>query len=228
MVSACRRYRVHLMTAYRKYYEPSTLHLKELIRDGTLGRIDIIHTAFSELHRPGVSIGWLLDAKLAGGGPLMDLGVYCVNTSRWLVDEDPVQVSAQSWRHDTARFNEVEEGIAFRMDFTSGLVVQGASTYGAAPSSFVYVQGTKGWASLSPAFPFDEERRLTGTIQGRLFERRFRVTDEFAPELDAFASAIQAGTAVEPDGEQGLRDMAILRSIYEAARRKKPVEVRYK
>ena len=114
------------------------------------------------------------------------------------------------------------------MNFTTGLVVQGASTYGAAPSSFVYMQGTKGWASLSPAFPFDEERRLSGTIQGRLIERRFRVTDEFAPELDAFASAIQAGTAVEPDGEQGLRDMAILRSIYEAARRKKPVEVRYK
>ena len=227
MVSACQRHRVLLMTAYRKYYEPSTLYLKKLIRDGSLGSIDVIHSAFSELHRPGISIGWLLDAKLAGGGPLMDLGVYCVNTSRWLVDEDPVQVSAQSWRHDSTRFREVEEGITFRMDFASGIVAQGASTYGAAPSSFVYVQGTKGWACLSPAFPFDEERCLTGKIQGRWFERRFKVRDEFAPELDVFATAIQTGTAVEPDGEQGLRDMAILHSIYQAARRKKPVKVRY-
>jgi predicted dehydrogenase len=86
IVEACRRSGVLLMTAYRKYYEPSTLYLKQLIKSGKLGRIDVIHTAFSELHTPDKSVPWLLNAKLAGGGPLMDLGVYCVNTSRWLVD----------------------------------------------------------------------------------------------------------------------------------------------
>ncbi len=227
MVAACRQHGVLLMTAYRKYFEPSALYLKKLIRDGTLGRIDMIHTAFSELHKTGVSPAWLLDAKLAGGGPLMDLGVYCVNTSRWLVDENPVEVSAQAWRHDAARFSNVEEGIAFRMNFPSGLVVQGASTYGAAPSSFVNVQGTKGWASLAPAFPFDEERWLTGKIQGRWIERKFPVIDEFAPELDAFATAIQTGSPVEPDGIQGRTDVAIIHAIYESAKRGKAVVVRY-
>jgi predicted dehydrogenase len=227
MVAACRQHGVLLMTAYRKYYEPSTLYLKKLIRNRVLGRIDMIHTAFSELHTPGVSPAWLLDAKLAGGGPLMDLGVYCVNTSRWLVDENPVEVSAQAWRHDVARFNSVEEGIAFRMSFASGLVVQGASTYGAAPSSFVNVQGTKGWASLAPAFPFDEERWLTGKIQGRWIEHKFRVLDEFAPELDALATAIQTGSPVQADGVQGRVDVAIIRAIYESAKRGKAVAVRY-
>ena len=65
MVEACRENGVQLMTAYRKYYEPSTLHLKELIQSGKLGRIDAIHTAFSELYVPGVSQSWLLDKKLA-------------------------------------------------------------------------------------------------------------------------------------------------------------------
>jgi predicted dehydrogenase len=227
MVTACQQHGVLLMTAYRKYYEPSTLYLKKLIRDGVLGRIDMIHTAYSELYTPGVSPAWLLDAKLAGGGPLMDLGVYCVNTSRWLVDENPAEVSAQAWRHDAARFSSIEEGIAFRMSFPSGLVVQGASTYGAAPSSFVNVQGTKGWASLGPAFPFDEERWLTGKIQGRLIERKFAVLDEFAPELDAFATAIQTSSTVEPDGIQGRIDVAIIRAIYESAKRGQAVAVRY-
>jgi predicted dehydrogenase len=153
--------------------------------------------------------------------------VYCVNTSRWLVDENPVEVSAQSWRHNVARFNSVEEGIAFRMSFASGLVVQGASTYGAAPSSFVNVQGTKGWASLAPAFPFDEERWLTGKIRGRWIERKFRVLDEFAPELDAFATAIQTGSPVQADGVQGRVDVAIIRAIYESAKRGKAVAVHY-
>ena len=227
MVAACQEHRVLLMTAYRKYFEPSTLYLKKLIRDGRLGRIDAIHTAFSELHVSGVSPAWLLNAKLAGGGPLMDLGVYCVNTSRWLVDENPLEVSAQMWRHDAVRFRGVEEGVAFRMNFASGLVVQGTSTYGAAPSSFINVQGTKGWASLSPAFPFEEERRLTGKIKGCWFERRFMVIDEFALELDAFATAVRTGRSVEPDGVQGKVDVAIIRAIYESAKRHKTLAVRY-
>jgi len=227
MVEACRKHRVLLMTAYRKYFEPSTVHLKRLIQSGDLGRIDTIHTGFSELYTPGVSAAWLLDRKLAGGGPLTDLGVYCVNTSRWLVGEDPVEVTAESWRHDKNRFREVEEGIAFRLRFPSGLVVQGSSTYGAVLSSFIYVQGTKGWASLAPAYEFNEARQLTGKVRGRRLDRRFRVLDEFALELDAFASAIQGRGAVDADGLQGHRDVIILQSIYDAAKRRKSVAIRY-
>jgi predicted dehydrogenase len=227
MVEACRRQGVLLMTAYRKYFEPAALYLKSLVSNGSLGRIDMIHTSFSELFTPGVSSAWLLDPALAGGGPMMDLGVYCVNTSRWLAGEDPVEAVAQSWRHDTQRFKDVEEGVTFRLKFPSGLVVQGSSTYGAAMSSFVFVQGTKGWVSLSPAYPFEDERRVTGKIAGRSVERRFKALDEFALEIDAFALAIQKKKAVEPDGIQGHRDMIILQAIYESARNGQPVAIKY-
>lgn len=227
MVEACRKNSVLLMTAYRKYYEPSATYLKQLIRTGKLGRIDAIHTAFSELYFPGVSQGWLVDPKLAGGGPLMDLGVYCVNTTRWLVDENPSEVSAQAWVRDAANFREVEEGISFRLRFPGGLTVVGSSTYGAALSSFIFVQGTKGWASLAPAFPFDETRRLAGNLGKREFARTFNVIDEFALEIDALASAIQNNRAVEADGVAGHRDMIILEAIYESARTKQPVSIKY-
>jgi predicted dehydrogenase len=227
MVDACQKHQVLLMTAYRKYFERSTRFLKERIQGGDLGRIDVIHTAFSELHVPDKSLQWLLDSKLAGGGPLMDLGIYCVNTSRWLVGEDPVEVSAEAWKHDAVRFRDVEEGISFRMQFPSGLVVQGSSSYGAVMSSFIYVQGTKGWVLITPAFDFNEPRQLTGRIKGCQIARRFKVTDEFAPELDAFASAIQNQRKIDPDGAQGHRDMIILHSIYESARNRKPVIIRY-
>jgi predicted dehydrogenase len=227
MVDTCQKNHVLLMTAYRKYFEPSTRFLRQVIQGGDLGRIDVIHTAFSELHVPVKSVAWLLDSKLAGGGPLMDLGIYCVNTSRWLVGEDPVEVNAEAWKHDAARFREVEESISFRMRFPSGLVVQGSSSYGAVMSSFIYVQGTKGWVLLTPAFDFNEERRVTGKIRGRQIARRFKVMDEFGPELDAFASAIQNQRKIEPDGAQGHRDMIILQSIYESARNRKPVIIRY-
>ena len=92
--NTCRRNKVRFMTAYRKYFEPSSVTLKKMISTGDLGRIDIIHTLFAELRPFGDnSPAWLFSRKLCGGGPLTDLGVYCMNTSRWLVDEDPIAAS---------------------------------------------------------------------------------------------------------------------------------------
>ncbi len=228
MVAACRRNKVQFMTAYRKYFEPSSVMLKNMISKGELGRIDIIHTLFSELRPFGDnSPAWLFSKKLCGGGPLTDLGVYCVNTCRWLVREDPVAASAVSWVRDRRRYKEVEEGVAFRLDFPSGLILQGTASYSAAFSSFVHVHGDKGWAALSPAFAFEEERRISGKIGGCWFEKTFKPIDEFVLELDAFAACIQEGRKPEPDGEQGLRDIIIISAIYQAAKKGRPVKIRY-
>lgn len=227
MVAVCKRAGVTLMTAYRKYFEPSALALKHLIQSKALGRLDAIHTAFSEVYRPGISQPWLVDRELAGGGPLMDLGIYCINTGRWLAGEDPREVTSQSWRHKKATFREIEEGIAFQMRFPSGLLLQGTSTYSAELSSFIYVQGDKGWAMLTPAFTFHEPRHLIVSAKGRITTRTFKAMDEFALEIDAFADAVYRRKSPEPDGAQGHRDMLIATAIYEAARNGKRVAINY-
>jgi predicted dehydrogenase len=228
MVEACRRTKVLFMTAYRKYFEPSTVLLKKMISTGDLGRIDIVHTLFTELRPFGDSSpAWLFSRKLCGGGPLTDLGVYCVNTCRWLVDEDPVVASAVTWVRDGRRYKEVEEGVAFRLDFSSGLILQGTAAYSAAFSSFVHVHGEKGWAALSPAFAFEEERRLTGKIGGHWLQKTFKPIDEFALELDYFSTCIRKRRKPEPDGEQGLRDIIIIDAIYQAAKKGSPVRIKY-
>ena len=229
MVETCRRNKVQFMTAYRKYFEPSSVTLKNMISKGELGRIDVIHTLFTELRPFGDnSPSWLFSRKLCGGGPLTDLGVYCLNTCRWLVDEDPIAASgAVSWVRDRRRYKEVEEGIAFRLDFRSGLVLQGTAAYSAAFSSFVHVHGEKGWAELAPAFAFEEERRLSGKIAGRWFAKTFKPIDEFALELDYFAKCIRERRQPEPDGEQGLRDIIIIDAIYQAAKKGGTVKIKY-
>jgi predicted dehydrogenase len=122
MVSICARQSVRLMTAYRKCFEPSMVFIRDLILSGRLGALKILHTSFSERHaRPQTSPPWILDRRLAGGGPLMDLGIYCVHAARWLAGEIPSSVSAFQWTHDRSLFREVEEGIAFSMCFPSGL-----------------------------------------------------------------------------------------------------------
>ncbi|HUJ22220.1 MAG TPA: Gfo/Idh/MocA family oxidoreductase [Bryobacteraceae bacterium] len=228
MVRACRKNKILFMTAYRKYFEPGSVALKKIVAGGDLGRVDIIHTAFTEFRPAGDnSPAWLFKRKLSGGGPLMDLGVYCVNTSRWLVDEDPAEATAFQWSRDRKRFKEVEEGIAFRLDFPSGLVLQGTSSWGSVLTSFVQVHGEKGWACLSPAFAFEDDRRLTGKISGRWIGEEYKAIDEFALELDAFADCIRENREPEPDGEQGMRDIAIIEAIYRSAKKGKTVAIRY-
>src|SRR5260370_29546409 len=89
MVEACQKHQVLLMTAHRKYFWTGPRFLKQVIQGGALGRIDVIHTAFSELHVPGKSLQWLLDSKLAGGGPRRGLGIYSAKTKRAGVGENP-------------------------------------------------------------------------------------------------------------------------------------------
>jgi predicted dehydrogenase len=226
MLEACRASDVRLMIAYRKYFEPASLELKKLITSGRLGRLKYIHSAFGIVLRGrGKAGSWHLDPKLAGGGALPDVGVYCVNTIRWLVGEEPLEASAYQWTTDPETFSQVDENIAFRLNFPHGLVAQATSSFKAAESSFLQVHGEKGWAALNPAFQWDLERRLFGQTGGRWFEKKFKIIDELALELDAFAESIRRNHEPEPNGVQGMRDVAVMEAIYQSAREGRAVPI---
>jgi predicted dehydrogenase len=226
MIEACRDNRVRLMIAYRKYFEPGSLALKKLVTGGKLGRLKLIHSAFTIYLPPGKKVTpWHLDKKMAGGGSLVDVGVYCVNTIRWLTGKEPVEAMAHAWTVDPQRFNDVEENITFRLNFPEGLVAQASSSYGAAQASFLHVHGEKGWAALDPAYAYDEERRLFGKIGGKWFEKKFKIMDEFALELDAFADSIRRKRDPEPDGYEGMRDVVVMQAIYRSARENRPAPI---
>ncbi len=218
MVATCARNSVLLMTAYRKIFEPSMVFIRDLILGGRTGALKILHTSFSERHAlPQTTPPWILDRQLAGGGPLMDLGIYCVHAARWLAGEVPSRVSAFQWTHDRNLFHDVEEGIAFSMYFPSGLVAQASTCYSAALSSMLYLEGTRGSVSLTPAFPFEHERVLSARFGDELLNKTFPVVDEFAPQIDAFSRAIRGGPLPHSCGADGYIDMAIIDALYRAA-----------
>jgi predicted dehydrogenase len=226
MVALCQRQSVLLMTAYRKIFEPSMLFLRDLILSGRLGALKILHASFSERHAQlKTTPPWILDRRLAGGGPLMDLGIYCVHAARWLAGEAPTRVSAYQWNHNPALFREIEEGIAFTMLFPSGLVAQASTCYSAALSSMLYLEGTNGSVSLSPAFPFEHERVLNARFGEEQLQKTFPVLDEFRPQIEAFSQAIRGGTVPSSCGADGYTDMAIIDAIYRSAQAGIPQEV---
>jgi len=118
MIKACKDANKKLMIAYRCHYEPTNLRAMQLIRDGKLGKIQAIESANGFRERAGE---WRLDRKLAGGGPLMDMGVYSLNACRYLTGEEPISVTAHRMDNsDDPRFKEVEEAIAWTTRFPSG------------------------------------------------------------------------------------------------------------
>jgi len=223
MVAACRHRGVKLMTAYRKFFEPAADAMKSLLKSGKLGKLKLAHTSFT-FNLPEEN-AWHLDRRLAGGGSLPDIGVYCINTIRWLTGLEPTEAAAYSWTVDPARFAEVEESMCFLLKFPDGFCVQGSCSFGAAKASFLQIHGEKGWAALNPAFAYNEERRLFGKIGGKWFERKFKPIEEFHLELDHLAECIRKNREPEPDGVQGLRDVAVMQAIYDAAAKHQAVPI---
>ena len=106
------------------------------------------------------------------------------------------------------------------MQFPSGLVVNGSTSYGAAMSSFIFIQGTKGWPCLTPAFPLDEERRLTGKMVGQWFGKDSRSSMSLLRKSTRSRKRFRKNPTIEPDGAQGFRDMNIIQAIYQPEKQK--------
>jgi predicted dehydrogenase len=216
MITTCKAARVKLMIAYRCHYEPTNLKAVKLIRDGALGQVQAIQSAFGFNIRAGE---WRLSKKLAGGGPLFDVGIYSLNACRYLTGEEPQELAAYASviDHD-GRFNEVEENVAWIMRFPSGIVASCATTYGAPMDGYFRVHGTKGWLEVESAFVY-EGLRLRGNFSGTTLDEPNPARDpsHFQAEAEHFSHCIQNGLEPTSPGEEGLRDLRYITQIYKSA-----------
>jgi predicted dehydrogenase len=216
MIAACKAARVKLMIAYRCHYEPTNLKAIQLIHQGALGQVQAIESAFGFNIAPSE---WRLSKKLAGGGPLFDVGIYSLNACRYLTGEEPDHIAATASVIDQdGRFKEVEENVAWTMKFPSGIVASCNTTYGANMEGFFRVHGSKGWLEVSPAFNYDG-LRLRGNVAGAQLDELNPARDpsHFLAEADHFSHCVQNEQEPKSPGEEGLRDMRYITQIYRSA-----------
>ncbi len=219
MIDACERAKKLLMIAYRQQYEPNNLALGKLMRDGRLGTVKQIVACNSQ--NEANTAQWRHRRALAGGGSLPDVGIYCLNASRFLSGEEPTEVMAQLYSTpNDPRFREIEETVHFQLRYPSGLMAQCSSSYGAHLSRFLRVNGSKGWAEMSPAFSYGG-LKLKGSslVDGHetAFEPSIREVDQFMREIDHMSACIATGTPPHTGGAEGLQDQKIITAIYRAA-----------
>jgi predicted dehydrogenase len=162
---------------------------------------------------------WRINKKLAGGGPLYDVGIYSLNACRYLTGEEPAQISAYASTIDhDGRFDEVEENTSWTMKFPSGIVASCLTTYGANMAGYYKVYGSKGWLQVDQAFVY-EGLHLRAEFQGTKLDEPNPARDpsHFVAEADHFSHCVQNNLEPQSPGEEGLRDMGYITEIYRSA-----------
>lgn len=210
MIKACQEAGVLLSIGYRLHFEPHNQAMMALHSNGAIGAIETVQAANGMDIQPGV---WRLNKALAGGGPLMDVGIYCVQGAVYTVGKDPIAVTAKEGeKTDLSRFKEVEQSISWILEFPGGVSASCQSSYAQA-SNLLRAEGAKGWMELSPAYKYKG-------IQSRTDKGELHLTEvnQQALQMDDFALCVQHNKPSRVPGEMGLRDVRILQAIYKAAR----------
>jgi glucose-fructose oxidoreductase len=213
MIAACDRAGVLLMTAYRLHFEKANLHAIDVVRKGTIGEPRVMLSTFTQQVDPDNS---RLDAN-AGGHPLLDVGIYCVNAARYLFRAEPTEVTAFVATGTDPKFKEVPEMVSALMRFPGERLASFVCGFGEVKSSAYQVLGTRGQLRLDPAFSHTGERVMTVTVDDKTKQTTSPDSDQIGPEIVYFSDCILNGRRPEPDGREGLIDMWIIEAIKSSA-----------
>jgi predicted dehydrogenase len=222
MITAAEENGVKLMIAYRLHFERANLNAIEAIRSGKIGEPRI----FSSIFTQQTSTGNIRLNKELGGGPIWDIGVYCINAARYLFRSEPEEVFAFKATSDDQRFHEVEESVTAILRFPDARLATFSCSFGASDVSEFQVVGTKGNLRADPAYDFSRGLQLKITANGHSRESVFPNSDQFAPELLYFSDCILNNRDPEPSGKEGLADVRIIGAIYKSIETKKPVPIK--
>jgi len=223
MIDAADANDVKLMIAYRLHFEEANLEAIRLLKSGKLGNPRIFDSAFSQqVADDNVRV---TEPVEKGGGPVYDMGIYCINAARYLFQAEPTAVLASSANNGEKRFRGIDEMTSVVMHFPGERLASFTCSFAAADVSRYSVIGTKGSLTAEPAYDYSIGLRHQVTIGEKTTSRSFPKRDQFAAELIYFSECILKDREPEPSGWEGLADVRIIRAIYESARTGRAVEL---
>lgn len=214
MIAACKNNGVQLAVGYRLHYEPHHIEIKRLGQEKVFGQVRLIQTSLGYNLAGIPSDDWHLKKSLSGGGPLMNLGVYCIQAARYILGEEPISVTAQFMPITLPHlFKEVEEGITWQLHFPSGAVCTSSTTSNCNIDT-LFATADDGFFELGPAISY-------GPFKGKSSNGAFNfpVINQQAAQLDGIAKEILHNKLIPEhiSGEEGLKDMRVVEAVYKAA-----------
>lgn len=217
MITASKKAGKHLSIGYRLHFEPYNLEMARCGTKQVFGKINKLSGGFG--FRAGPS-QWRLTQKYAGGGPLMDVGIYVIQGFCYTTGMEPVAVTAQEGvKTDLERFKEVEQSLTWQMEFPNGLIAEGRTSY-QDNMNFLRAETAQGVFELTSAYNYTGQKGSTPDgLMG------FPHINQQAKQMDGIALAINKGQQSIVPGEMGKRDVKYLQAVYEAMRTGKKISL---
>lgn len=209
MIHACEEAGVQLGIGYRLHYEPYNREMARLGSQKVYGDIEKLNAGFA--FTIGDANQWRLKKAFSGGGPLQDIGIYCIQGICYTTGMEPLAVKAtEGKKTDLDKFREVEQSLSWEFEMPGGLIAKGNCSY-TESYNYLRAEAQKGKFELSPAYNY-------GGLQGKTSEgpMNFPRINQQAKQMDAMASSIRKGEKIKTGGEMGRRDVRLIQAVYEA------------
>ena len=223
MIDAATGNGIKLMIAYRLHFEAGNLEAIRVAQDGTLGNVRFFTSEFAQQVAEGnirISV-----SVAEGGGPVYDMGVYCINAARYLFRDEPTEVFATTANNGESRFQKVEEMASVVMHFAEDRIATFTCSFGAADISRYTLIGTKGLLMADPAYEYTLAIKHQLTVDGKTKTRKFPKRDQFAAEIAYFSDCVLNDKEPEPSGLEGLADVRVVQAIYKSASSNRSVDL---
>src|SRR5436190_3154760 len=188
MIRAAEKNNRKLMIAYRLHFEKGNLEAIAMARRGKLGEVKFFKSEFAQqVVKNNIRLSQDVEE---GGGPIYDMGVYCINAARYLFGAEPTHVLACSASKNEARFRNAEEMTSVTLKFPGERLATFTASFGAADIGRYTLVGSKGVLTADPAYGYSDKIRLLITIDEKTRVRNFPKRDQFAAEVEYFSECI--------------------------------------
>jgi 1,5-anhydro-D-fructose reductase (1,5-anhydro-D-mannitol-forming) len=212
MVEAARAAGVLLGVAQVFRFEESAARFRERLAAGDIGRPIFARTEFSF---PGTqhSRTWLTSRALAGGGPIADVGVHCIDALRYILQDEPRRVTALGRSDEQS--GDVEAAAVLSLEFQRGTLAAVLVSIRAAYRTPLEIVGDAGVLRAEDAF------NVALPITLELWRQGKRVASEevsnqlaYARQVDSFTAAVEGREVFPASGLLGWQNQIILDAAY--------------
>ena len=208
MIDACKKENRLLSIGYRLHFEPYTMEMMRLGQQKVYGKVNTIECGNAFTWGDNTT-AWRLKKAMAGGGSLMDMGVYTIQGARYTTGEEPVFVTAREEKLRPEIFKEVDETIFYDLEFPGGTIAHGVSSYNK-NLNYLKAKAEKGWFELTEAYRYGG--MVGATSEGPMkFDAN---VNQQALQMDDFANCVMNNKQSRVPGEEGLKDLKVIEAIY--------------
>lgn len=213
MVTAAKQANVLFGVAQVFRFCESTARLRHRIATEDIGRPTLARAEFSFYAPPDHPRAWLHDRSVAGGGPIADIGVHCIDTLRFVLQDEVTRVTAIGTKDK--RSNDVEAAAVLALEFERGTLANVAVSYRAEYHTAIEIRGENGALVCDKGMAVDFPVTINLVRDNQVVDHQ-TVSNHlaYAKQVDDFAAAVEGKRKFRVPGEEGWQNQVILDAAY--------------